>query len=164
VDLKSFDDRQYRKLGGRLQPVLDTIAALHARGIWVELVTLLVPGLNDSDDELRQLTGFIRDVSPDIPWHVTAFHADYPMDERPATTPAAIVRAAGLGRDNGLRFVYAGNLPGHVGHLEDTRCPGCALTLVERSGYRLGAMRITAEGGCPRCHRPVPGRWNAARS
>ncbi len=164
VDLKSFDERQYRKLGGRLQPVLDTIAALHARGIWVEVVTLLVPGLNDSDDELRQLTGFVRDVSPDIPWHVTAFHADYHMDDRPATSPAAIVRAAGLGRENGLRFVYAGNLPGHVGRLEDTRCPGCGLTLVERSGYRLGAMRVTAEGACPQCQRPVPGRWSQARS
>src|SRR5438552_3287334 len=81
VDLKSFDDRHYRQLGGRLQPILDTIRRLHAMGFWVEIVTLLIPGFNDSRDELMRLTSFLADVSPDIPWHVTAFHGDYKMTD-----------------------------------------------------------------------------------
>ena len=125
VDLKSFDDKQYRKLGGRLQPILDTIRALHARGLWVEIVTLLMPGFNDSEDELTRLTEFIASVSPDIPWHVTAFHQDYRMLDPAATTAGQLRTAAAIGRRAGLRYVYAGNLPGLVGDLEDTRCASC---------------------------------------
>jgi pyruvate formate lyase activating enzyme len=161
VDLKGFDQLQYRNYGGRLEPVLDTIRGLHARGIWVEVVTLLVPGLNNSDAELGELTGFLAGVSPDIPWHVTAFHPDYRMTDRAATTPEMLVHAAGIGTRAGLRFVYAGNAAGRVGSLEHTTCPGCRETLVERRAYWIGACRVTADGRCPSCGRGIPGRWRA---
>jgi len=161
VDLKSFDDRHYRELGGRLEPILDTIRRLHAMGVWVEIVTLLIPGFNDSRDELARLTEFIASVSPDIPWHVTAFHADYKMDETPSTTPAMLRDAAAIGRASGLRYVYAGNIPGSVGNLEDTRCTSCGDTLIARSGFRIRDYRITPSGGCPSCGTSVPGRFDA---
>ena len=161
VDLKSFDDRHYRQLGGRLQPILDTIQRLHDMGIWVELVTLLIPGFNDSDDELRRLTEFVASVSPDMPWHVTAFHKDYRMRDPANTTPDMLMRAADIGREAGLRFIYAGNLPGEVAGLEDTRCSSCREVLVERYGYFIRSYRITPDGACPSCHTKVPGRWSA---
>ena len=161
VDLKSFDDRHYRELGGRLQPILDTIRWLHRAGVWVEIVTLLVPGFNDSEPELRGLTEFVAGVSPDIPWHVTAFHQDYRMNDPANTTPPMLERAARLGRDAGLRYVYAGNLPGRVGTLEHTQCHACGERLIARYGYLIQDYNITAEGGCPRCATPLPGRWGS---
>ena len=160
VDLKSFDDRHYHELGGRLQPILDTIRRLHAMEIWLEIVTLLIPGFNDSPDELKGLTSFIADVSPDIPWHVTAFHGDYKMTEPENTTADMLLRAAEIGRESGLRFVYPGNLPGQVGDAEDTHCPGCGEALIERFGYHVRRYRIKPEGTCPACAAPVPGRWS----
>jgi pyruvate formate lyase activating enzyme len=160
VDLKSFDDRHYRELGGRLQPILDTIAWLHHAGVWVEIVTLLIPGFNDSDAELRGLTQFIASVSADIPWHVTAFHQDYKMTDPANTTAADLKRAAAIGRDAGLRFIYAGNLPGRVDDLEDTACPSCHETLIARYGYLIQSYNLTKDGACPRCHTKVPGRWS----
>lgn len=159
VDLKSFDDRHYRQLGGRLQPILDTIQRLHDMDFWVEIVTLLIAGFNDSHDELSRLTDFIASVSPDIPWHVTAFHGDYKMTEPGNTTPAMLRAAAAIGRQAGLRYVYAGNLPGDVGDLEDTHCPSCRETLIARYGYHIRSYKITAEGRCPTCATAVPGRW-----
>jgi pyruvate formate lyase activating enzyme len=164
VDLKSFDERHYRELGGRLGPILDTIRGLHAMGLWVEIVTLLIPGFNDSRDELRRLTEFIASVSPDIPWHVTAFHGDYKMTEPGNTTAAMLRAAAAVGQESGLRFVYAGNLPGAVGDLEDTRCTSCGDPLVSRYGYHIRDYRITAQGCCPSCASPVPGRFDRAFS
>jgi pyruvate formate lyase activating enzyme len=161
VDLKSFNDRQYRKLGGRLQPILDTIQSLHRRGVWVEIVTLLVPGFNDSDEELTALTEFLASVSRDIPWHVTAFHQDYRMRDTGATTATQLRRAAALGQRAGLHHVYAGNLPGEVGDLEDTRCTTCSQPLVERFGYHIQGYHVKSDGTCPSCHTPVPGRWDA---
>jgi len=161
VDLKSFDDRHYRQLGGRLAPILDTIRRLHAMGFWVEIVTLLIPGFNDSRDELQRLTAFVASVSPDIPWHVTAFHGDYKMTGPRNTTADMLVNAAGIGADAGLRYVYAGNVPGSVGTLEDTRCASCQTTLVARLGYRIRDYRVTPDGRCPACATPVPGRWSA---
>src|ERR671930_1445659 len=161
VDLKSFDDRHYRQLGGRLQPILDTIRRLHAMEFWVEIVTLLIAGFNDSRDEIERLTSFIASVSPDIPWHVTAFHADYKMIDPPNTTADMLIDAAAVGRANGLRYVYAGNLPGRVGGLEDTCCPSCGDVLVARYGYHVRDYRITADGRCPSCAAIVPGRWGA---
>jgi pyruvate formate lyase activating enzyme len=120
VDLKSFDDRHYRQLGGRLQPILDTIRRLHEMGFWLEIVTLVIPGFNDSDDELTRLAGFLASVSLDIPWHVTAFHKDYKMTDPENTSPETLIRAAEIGKKAGLRYVYAGNLPGQVGDLENT--------------------------------------------
>jgi pyruvate formate lyase activating enzyme len=160
VDLKSFDDRHYRQLGGRLQPILDTIRALHKMGVWLEIVTLLIPGFNDSDDELRKLTVFLADVSPDIPWHVTAFHQDYKMTSPADTRPDDLLRAAAIGRDAGLRYVYAGNLPGRVEGLEDTRCHQCGELLIQRYGYSIRAYKLTPRGQCPACHTSIPGRWS----
>jgi pyruvate formate lyase activating enzyme len=129
-------------------------------GVWVEIVTLLVPGFNDAEDELKRLTAFVAGVSPDIPWHVTAFHADYKMTDPPDTTPEMLLRAASLGREAGLRFVYAGNIPGGVGEFEDTRCPSCGKTLVARRGYLIRSYAITTDGRCPSCRTPIPGRWS----
>src|SRR5437867_1256871 len=159
VDLKSFDDRHYRQLGGRLQPILDTIRSLHAMGVWLEVLTLLVPGFNDSDDELQRLTEFIAGVSQEIPWHVTAFHRDYKMTGPENTRAEDLIRAAEIGRRAGLRFIYAGNLPGQVGDLENTYCPACRELLVERFGYHIRKYRLTSGGACPSCRRSVPGRW-----
>jgi pyruvate formate lyase activating enzyme len=165
VDLKSFDDRHYRQLGGRLQPILDTIRRLHETGFWLEIVTLLIPGFNDSEDELARLAEFVASVSPDIPWHVTAFHGDYKMLEPEDTTAAMLLRASAIGRSAGLRYVYAGNLPGQVADLEDTRCPTCGDTLVARRGYVVRQVRLKADPTtvahalCPTCLTPIPGRW-----
>jgi len=162
VDLKSFDDRRYRELGGRLQPILDTIAWLHRARVWVEIVTLLIPGFNDSAEELRALTGFLAGVSPDIPWHVTAFHADYKMTGVDRTTAGALEGAAQIARDAGLRYVYAGNLPGGVGELEHTRCHACGERLIARHGYLIQRYRLTPDGACPACATPIPGLWSRA--
>jgi pyruvate formate lyase activating enzyme len=162
VDLKSFDDRHYRQLGGRLEPVLATIRALQEMNIWLEIVTLLIPGFNDSADEIDRLTSFVAGVSPDIPWHVTAFHKDYRMSDPDNTTPEMLVAAAELGRRNGLRYVYAGNAPGRVGDLENTRCHQCRALLVERSGYHVLQYRLSTVGGCPECGTRIPGRWASA--
>jgi pyruvate formate lyase activating enzyme len=159
VDLKSFDDRHYRELGGRLQPILDTIRQLHVMGIWLELVTLLIPGFNNSRDEIERLTSFIAGVSPDIPWHVTAFHKDYRMTDPENTTPEMLIEAASIARRNGLRYVYAGNIPGGVGDLENTRCHNCQAMLVQRYGYFIEDYRLTADGSCPDCGTAIPGRW-----
>ncbi|MBI4636589.1 MAG: radical SAM protein [Candidatus Rokubacteria bacterium] len=160
VDLKGFDDRRYRKLGGLLQTVLDTIRLLHAKGFWLEIVTLVIPGFNDGDAELRDLARFLVSVSPDVPWHVTAFHRDYKMTDRPDTTARALLRAAEIGVGEGLRYVYAGNLPGRVGPFENTYCPSCRGLLIERVGYTIVSDRLTPTGGaCPACGTAVPGRW-----
>jgi pyruvate formate lyase activating enzyme len=161
VDLKSFDDRHYRQLGGRLAPVLDTIRRLHAMGFWVEIVTLLIPGFNDSREELTRLTSFVASVSPSIPWHVTAFHGDYKMHEPGDTTADMLRAAARIGRDAGLQYVYAGNLPGEVGDLEDTHCAACGDVLVARYGYHVRRYEITPEGCCGSCGAAIPGRWSA---
>jgi pyruvate formate lyase activating enzyme len=162
VDLKCFDDKKYRSLGGRLRPVLDTIQGLKDRRIWVEVVTLLVPDFNDSDDELRSIAGFLNEVSPDIPWHVTAFYPQYRMHDRPATAPAVVQHAAALGYKAGLRFVYGGNLPGRVGALEDTRCPECQRTVLRRRGYVTEILGL-ANGQCAGCGTALPGVWHLPR-
>jgi len=159
VDLKSFDDRHYRELGGRLQPVLDSIRRIHEMGFWLEVVTLVVPGFNNSDSELESIAGFLAGISPDIPWHVTAFHEDYRMTGPGDTRPHDLLRAVEAGRRAGLRYVYAGNLPGSVGDLEDTRCAGCGQTLIRRRGFRVLDYRLSAQGACPRCGAKVPGHW-----
>ncbi len=161
VDLKTMQERQYRRLGGVLQHVLDTIRMVHQAGLWVEVVTLLVPGFNDSPEELWDAARFLVSVSADIPWHVTAFHPDYKMIDPPPTSARALQQAAEIGQEAGLNFVYAGNLPGRVGSLEDTRCPHCAAVLVERRGYVVTGYHLTAQGSCPRCGRRIPGVWHS---
>jgi len=160
VDLKSFDDRHYHELGGRLAPILDSIRRIHHMGLWLEIVTLLIPGFNDSPDELRRLTAFLAGISPGIPWHVTAFHGDYKMTNPRDTQPEDLLRAAEIGRQSGLRYIYAGNLPGIVGDWENTRCPQCHQTLIERHGYLIRNYRLTPDGACPHCATEIPGRWS----
>jgi pyruvate formate lyase activating enzyme len=167
VDLKSFNDRHYRELGGRLQPILDSIRQIHAiqiqsGGFWLEVVTLVIPGFNDSDAELAAIAGFLAGISRDIPWHVTAFHQDYKMTAPDNTTAAGLLRAARIGLAEGLRFVYAGNLPGRVEQFENTACPECRTLLVERHGYRILSYHVTSDGCCPNCGLPIPGRWRRA--
>ncbi|MGC2248623.1 MAG: AmmeMemoRadiSam system radical SAM enzyme [Terriglobales bacterium] len=160
VDLKSFDDRHYRELGGRIQPILDTIRALHGMGIWLELVTLLIPGFNDGGDELRRLTEFVAGVSVDIPWHVTAFHQDYRMTSPEDTRAEDLLRAAEIGREAGLRYIYCGNQPGRVGEFENTHCHNCGETVIRRFGYFIEEYKLTADGACSGCHTHIPGRWS----
>jgi pyruvate formate lyase activating enzyme len=158
VDLKTMQDKQYRQSGGVLNHVLDTIRMAHEAGLWVEVVTLVIPGYNDSNQELWDAARFLASVSADIPWHVTAFHPDYKMDA-PFTPPATLLRAAEIGQEAGLHFVYAGNLPGKVGTYEDTCCPHCNTLLIQRRGYVLSEYHITAQGSCPSCGQRVPGIW-----
>jgi pyruvate formate lyase activating enzyme len=128
-------------------------------GIWLEIVTLLIPGFNDSADELRRLTEFVASVSPDIPWHVTAFHKDYKMSDPADTTAEDLMRAAEIGKSAGLRYIYAGNLPGRVGDLENTRCHQCGHVLIRRYGYFIEEYRLTPDGHCPDCGTAIHGRW-----
>lgn len=158
VDLKCMQDKNYRKLGGVLQHVLDTIRTAHELGLWVEVVTLVVPGFNDSPDELWEAARFLVSVSPDIPWHVTAYHPDYKMDA-PPTQASSLRQAAEIGQEAGLRYVYAGNLPGRVGTYEDTRCPACGALLVERRGYVIQGYHLTTGGKCPQCGAAIAGVW-----
>jgi pyruvate formate lyase activating enzyme len=159
IDLKSMSDRSYRQLGTRLESVLGGIRMVHELGFWLEVLTLVVPGFNDSDAELRDAAQFIASISPDIPWHVTAFHKDYKMTENDDTTANDLLRAVEIGREAGLRYVYAGNLPGRVGEWENTRCPSCSKTLVRRTGYLILDYQLTPEGACPACATPIPGIW-----
>ncbi len=161
VDLKSFDDRHYHELGGRIGPILDSIRRIHAMGLWLEIVTLLIPDFNDSEDELRRLTEFIARLSPDIPWHVTAFHGDYKMTGPRNSTADDLLRAAEIGRQSGLRYIYPGNLPGRVGDAENTTCPQCHETLIRRYGYLVTEYNLTREGRCPGCAAEIPGRWSS---
>ncbi|UCE00562.1 MAG: AmmeMemoRadiSam system radical SAM enzyme [Chloroflexota bacterium] len=159
IDLKSMQDRQYRKLGGVLNNVLDSIRLAKELGLFVEVVTLVVPGFNDSTEELLDAGKFIASVSPDIPWHVTAFHPDYRMVDPPATSVATMVRAAEIGIEAGLNYVYAGNIPGRTKEYEHTSCPHCGTYLIERYSYVIRSYRITAEGTCPKCGTEIPGIW-----
>ncbi|MGH9557199.1 MAG: AmmeMemoRadiSam system radical SAM enzyme [Terriglobales bacterium] len=159
VDLKSFDDRHYRQLGGRIQPILESIRMLYQMGFWLEIVTLTIPGFNDSDDELTRLAEFLCGISPLVPWHVTAFHKDYKMTGPDNTSVETLLRAAAIGKKAGLKYVYAGNLPGQVGDLENTRCHNCNTTVIERYGYLILGYHLTRDGACPKCGTAIPGRW-----
>ncbi|MBI3603635.1 MAG: AmmeMemoRadiSam system radical SAM enzyme [Nitrospirae bacterium] len=158
VDLKGFSQEEYRKLGGQLAGVLDTIQRLFQMGFWLEVVTLIVPGFNDSEHELTALTEFLAAISPDIPWHATAFHKNYRMLEPDNTTVRSLLRAAEIGQRSGLHYVYAGNLPGQVGPYEHTFCPGCGTAVVKRLGYKILEVSLT-QGACSRCGTKIPGVW-----
>ena len=158
IDLKSFSEKEYRRLGGNLSAVLETIQAVHDMGIWLELVSLLIPGYNDSDNELVEMAEFIAGVSSTIPWHVTAFHPDYKMQDRGRTPVDTLLRATRHGKKAGLQFVYSGNLPGQVQNTENTYCPNCQHLLVERRGFQVLSINLKGEC-CPSCDAPVPGRW-----
>jgi pyruvate formate lyase activating enzyme len=158
IDLKSFRDEQYRKMGGVLRNVLDTIQAAVNKKFWVEIVTLVIPGMNDSDEELRDIAGFIRSISHDIPWHVTAYHSDYKMADAPSTPVRTLLRAVEIGYEEGLHYVYAGNIPGSVNNYESTYCHACHELLVERRGYSIYENRIKGKN-CPKCNTCIPGVW-----
>jgi pyruvate formate lyase activating enzyme len=159
VDLKSMRQETYRQLGGALKHVLATIEQAHALGLWVEVVTLVVPGFNDSNEELWDAARFLAGISPDIPWHVSAFHPDYQMSEHDFTAPESLVRAAEIGREAGLHYVYAGNLPGRVGEYEDTFCAGCGQALIRRRHYEVREYHLDDHGSCTSCGLRLPGIW-----
>jgi len=158
VDLKGFSQEEYRKLGGQLAGVLETIKHLVQMGFWTEIVTLIIPGFNDSEQELKAMTEFLASISPDLPWHVTAFHKDYKMLEPDNTTARSLIRAAEIGQRSGLRYVYAGNLPGLVGPHEHTFCPSCGTAVVRRRGYRILEVALK-HGACASCGTAIPGFW-----
>lgn len=158
IDLKSFSDRFYREqVRGRLEPVLETLQIIREVGVWLEIVVLLVPALNDSEAELRELTGWVRaKLGPDVPLHFTRFHPTYRLTDLPPTPVATLERAWSIGREAGLNYVYLGNVPGHPG--ENTVCPGCGEVLIRRVGFQVVAKSLIG-GACPKCGRSIPGVW-----
>jgi pyruvate formate lyase activating enzyme len=156
VDLKSFRDEFYKEqCGARLQPVLDSLKKMVQQGVWVEVTTLVIPGLNDGDDELRQIADFIvQEMGPQYPWHISRFHPTYQMLDRPVTPVATLHRAKEIGMAAGLRYVYEGNVPGAGG--EDTVCPQCGQTVIRRWGFEV--LEYAVEGGqCKHCRAPIAG-------
>lgn len=163
VDLKAFQPRFYREIcGARLEGVLDTLTHLKGCGVFVEVTTLLVPGLNDDPGELEALAGFLaRSLGADTPWHVSRFHPTYKLTDRPPTPVATLQRAREIGLAAGLRYVYTGNIPGDEG--ENTFCPRCRATLVERWGFRVQRMRMNGDR-CASCGQWIAGVWDGAQS
>ena len=170
IDLKAFTDDFYKRVcGGRLQPVLDTLEWLVARGVWVEVTTLLIPGLNDSDDELDRMSAWlVEHLGVDVPLHFSAFHPDFKMMDVPATPPSTLTRARRIALGNGLRYVYTGNVHDLEG--DTTVCPGCGAAAVERDWYHINAYRLTGDGHCKTCGTQIvgvfdgpPGEWGRRR-
>jgi len=157
VDLKSFSDKTYQSIcGARLQPVLDSICLMKKLGIWVEVTTLLIPGINDSEEELTKIASFIHECDPGIPWHISRFYPTYKMLDRPATPLEAIQKARKIGLGIGLRYVYTGNVPGEEG--ESTFCYNCGARLIARWGFSVMSNRIV-DGKCPECGAKIDGIW-----
>ena len=157
IDLKSFSDDFYRQIcGGRLQPVLDNIARFHESDVWLEVTTLIIPGLNDNLAEITAMADFLAALGPDIPWHLSGFHPAYKLSNLPPTPAGTLTKARELALARGLRHVYTGNRPGIAG--ENTICPHCHAGVISRNGYRIGANRLRG-GLCPDCGTPIPGLW-----
>jgi len=155
VDLKAFSDEFYRRLcGATLMPVLENLRMMKELGIWVEVTTLLVPYLNDSDEELRQIAAFIVSLGSETPWHISRFYPRYRMAASPPTPAAAILKAAQIGRSSGLKYVYGGNMPGDTG--ENTFCSRCGRLLVGRYGFSLQRLDLK-DSACPHCGEPLDG-------
>ena len=160
VDLKTFNPRNYRQLGGVLENITDSIRQLKERGFWVEIVTLVVPGFSDDPDDLKRMAEFLASVDPLMPWHVTAFHPNYKMtDGYRRTTAGDLMRIVEYARNAGMKYLYLGNLPGQVGEWENTRCHGCNATLIRRQSFLVQENRIGADGLCPECGTTIPGVW-----
>lgn len=158
VDLKSFDDKKYRRImGAVLQPVLDSLKLMKELGIWVEVTTLLIPTVNDSLEELKDIANFVKSLGPETPWHVTAFHPDYKMLNLPATPSETLKKARKIGLEAGLRYVYSGNIPGLEG--ENTYCYNCGKLLLKRVGFQVLENQIE-NGACPYCKKQIDGIWN----
>jgi pyruvate formate lyase activating enzyme len=158
VDLKSFSDTFYREqVRGRLEPVLKTLQVVRELGVWLEIVVLLIPTLNDSEREVQELVRWVRsNLGADVPVHFTRFHPTYRLTDLPPTPVATLERAWAIGREAGLNFVYLGNLPGHPG--ENTVCPGCGEVVIRRVGFQVISDGLE-NGACPACRRPIPGVW-----
>jgi pyruvate formate lyase activating enzyme len=155
IDLKAFTDRFYsEQCGAHLDPVLKTIERMRQRGIWVEVTTLLIPGLNDEEEELRGLARFLVSIGRDVPWHISRFHPTYKLTDRPPTPVATLHRARQIGLEEGLWHVYTGNVPGDDG--ESTRCRQCGTMLLERVGFSC-RRRNLQDGKCTRCQTPLSG-------
>lgn len=160
VDLKTFNPKHYRQLGGVMENVTDTIRALKERNFWIEIVTLVVPGFSDDPDDLKRMAEFIASVDPLIPWHMTAFHPDYKMTNGyRRTTVEDLLQIVGYAQQAGLKYIYPGNLPGQVGEWENTRCHHCNGTVIKRHGFIVTENRVPTTGLCPDCHKPLPGIW-----
>jgi pyruvate formate lyase activating enzyme len=157
IDLKGYRDEFYREVcGARLQPVLDAIKLYKEYGIWIEITTLIIPGHNDSDEELTDIAKFIKSVGEETPWHVTRFHPTYNLTDEPRTPVETLVRARRIGLDAGLRYVYEGNIPGEG---EDTSCWSCGRTIIERVGFRVEAKKVDEDGKCGHCGAVIDGVW-----
>ena len=162
VDLKTFDDKHYRQLGGVMENVTATISMLKERGFWVEIVTLVVPGFSDNADDLKRMADFLASIDPLMPWHMTAFHPDYKMTDYRRTLADDLMRIVEFGQQAGLKYMYPGNLPGQVGPWENTRCHHCGATLIRRYGFLVTENRMQADGRCPDCGDTIPGIWGKA--
>ncbi len=162
VDLKAFTDDFYWKIcGGRLEPVLDTLRWLvHDTDVWVETTTLVIPGKNDSDEELKAMARWVVDeLGPDVPMHFSAFHPDWKMRDVPRTPPATLSRARAIAQDAGVRYAYTGNV--HDAEGDTTRCPGCGAAVIERDWYELKAWRMGPAGACAGCGTAIAGLFEA---
>jgi pyruvate formate lyase activating enzyme len=156
IDLKGFTDGFYKKIcGARLQPVLDAIRLYKQFGIWIEITTLVIPGHNDSEAELREIAQFIRSVGEDVPWHVSRFHPTYHLTDKPRTSVNTLQRARKIGIEAGLRYVYEGNVPGEG---EETLCWSCKKPLIKRTGFFIEENRIQG-GKCSFCGAMIDGVW-----
>ena len=155
IDLKVFTDKAYKDLcGARLKPVLKTIQLMKELDVWVEVTTLIIPGLNDGEQELRDIARFVKSVGPEVPWHVSQFYPAYKLLDKPRTPVATLRRARKIGMEEGLRYVYVGNVPGEGG--ENTYCYACGAVLIERYGLTLIRNRLQ-DGKCPECGTKIDG-------
>lgn len=156
IDLKAFTDAFYRQeCGARLAPVLENLRTLKRRGVWLEVTTLIIPTRNDDEGELRDIARFIAtDLGADTPWHVTRFHPTFRLTDAPPTPPATLLRAREIGLEEGLQFVYVGNVPGSDG--EDTLCPRCGRVVIGRRGFQVTARHLRS-GACAHCGEPIAG-------
>lgn len=155
IDLKAFTDKFYREVcGAKLQPVLDTIVLMKELGVWVEVTTLVIPGWNDSDSELQEIARFIRNIDPEMPWHVTRFHPTFKMTDRSMTPASTLQRARQIGLNEGLKYVFVGNIPGEAG--ENTICPNCHETVVARMGFSIMSQNLDGDR-CGSCGAAIAG-------
>jgi len=159
IDLKAFTDRFYREIcGARLKPVLDSIEYTYKQGIWIEITTLIIPGENDSKEELRDIVRFIASIDKNIPWHVSRFYPMYKMLDRPPTPIEKLKEAYEIGKEEGLNYVYVGNVLDE--DRESTYCPSCGFKVIDRTGY-VGqyVTNHLVDGKCPECNTPIAGVW-----
>jgi len=159
IDLKAFTERFYRDIcHARLEPVKESIKIAKDMGIWVEVTTLVIPGENDSDKELKQIAEFLHGIDPHMPWHVTAFRPAYKMLDKPSTSPDALVKAREIGKSVGLKHVYCGNVPYAYSQYEETVCPECNKPLIDRAGFSVTKSSLK-QGKCGFCGAEIKGVW-----